>query len=309
MIMVQKLAKIPVREAFKHEAYDFSTWLEKNLDALNDELDITLSNAGREISAGDFSVDLVAEDDNGDKVIIENQLEKSNHDHLGKVITYTVAIGAKTGIWIVPEARTEHVNAINWLNETSNANFYLLKLEAFRIGDSEPAAKFTKIVGPSLTTKAVGKFKKELSEQDDIRKAFWTKLLDYAKSKTKLHASVSPSKRAWAGTGAGKSGIQFVYCIWDERSAVELYIDRGIDAKEENKSIFDMFYANKEDIEAQLGFSLEWDRLDNAKASRIRKTFYAGGINDQTLWPETMTVMVDAMIKLEEVLSPYLKIF
>ena len=131
--MVQKIQRIPLRKAFPHEARDFTRWLEENIDVLNDCLDITLTNAEREQSAGDFSVDLVAEDESGGKVIIENQLEKSNHDHLGKVITYLVAMEAKAAIWIVADPRPEHISAITWLNESSSADFYLLKLEAIQI--------------------------------------------------------------------------------------------------------------------------------------------------------------------------------
>lgn len=96
--MIQKIARIPLREPFKHEAYDFTKWLQDNLDVLNDCIDLTLSNAEPEAAAGDFSVDLVAEDELGNKVIIENQLEKSNHDHLGKLITYLVATEARAAI-------------------------------------------------------------------------------------------------------------------------------------------------------------------------------------------------------------------
>ena len=162
MTMIQKISRILLRDAFKHEAYDFTKWLQDNLDVLNDCIDLTLSNADREAAAGDFSVDLVAEDELGNKVIIENQLEKSNHDHLGKLITYLVAMEARAAIWIVSEPRPEHVSAITWLNESSSASFYLLKLEAIKIGDSDPAPLLTLIVGPSDATKAVGKAKQEL---------------------------------------------------------------------------------------------------------------------------------------------------
>src|SRR5712691_2992223 len=118
MAMIQKIARIPLREAFKHEAYDFTTWLQDNLDVLNECIDLTLSNAEREAAAGDFSVDLVAEDESGNKVIIENQLERSNHDHLGKLVTYLVAAEARVAIWIVAEPRPEHASAITWLNES-----------------------------------------------------------------------------------------------------------------------------------------------------------------------------------------------
>ncbi len=104
--MIGKIERVALREVWKHEALDFTTWLEDNIDVLSDALDINLSSAEREKDAGAFSVDLVAEDDKGDPVVIENQLEKSNHDHLGKLITYLTAIGAKAAIWIVADVRS-----------------------------------------------------------------------------------------------------------------------------------------------------------------------------------------------------------
>lgn len=297
--MVQKISRIALRDAFKHEAYDFTRWLEENIDVLNDAVDITLSNAQREQSAGDFSVDLVAEDEAGGKVIIENQLEKSNHDHLGKVITYLVAMEAHTAIWIVSDPRPEHISAITWLNEASTANFYLLKLEAIRIGDSPPAPLLTLIVGPSESTKALGKAKQEFAERYDLRKVYWKALLDYAKTKTKLHAGLTPGRYHWLGTGAGKSGISYNYVVWEHESAAELYIDRGKDSQEENKAIYDKLYAKKDEIEAKTGFALEWQRLDGKRACRVRKSFELGGIKDEGQWNTVIEHTVGAMIKLE----------
>ncbi len=125
--MIGKIESVPLREIWKHEAYDFTSWLQDNIDVLNDVLGLSLSNPESEQSAGSFNVDLVAEDENGNPVIIENQLEKSDHNHLGKLITYLIAIGAKTAIWIVADPRPEHIGAISWLNESSSANFYLFK--------------------------------------------------------------------------------------------------------------------------------------------------------------------------------------
>ena len=85
---IGKLKRVPLREVWKHEAKDFTQWLQENIDELNSALDLNLVNVDRERETGDFSIDLVAEDEGGGTVIIENQLEKSNHDHLGKLITY-----------------------------------------------------------------------------------------------------------------------------------------------------------------------------------------------------------------------------
>ena len=120
--MIGKLERLSLRQVWKHEAYDFTQWLQDNIDVLNDVLDITLSAPEREQSAGSFSVDLVAEDEAGNPVIIENQLEKSNHEHLGKLITYLVGVGAKTAVWIVADPRPEHISAVTWLNESSAAS-------------------------------------------------------------------------------------------------------------------------------------------------------------------------------------------
>ena len=160
------------------EAQDFTPWLAENIDVLNNAIDLSLSIVEREQAAGDFSVDLVAEDESGDPVIIENQLERSNHDHLGKLITYLTTIGAKAAIWIVADPRPEHISAISWLNELSSASFYLLKLEAVRIEDSPPAPMLTLIVGSSEESQEVGETRREFTALHSLRHRFWTLLLE-----------------------------------------------------------------------------------------------------------------------------------
>jgi len=306
--MIGKIERLPLREVWKNEALDFTTWLEENIDILNENLDLNLSTAEREKSAGAFSVDLVAEDDKGNSVVIENQLEKSNHDHLGKLITYLTAIGAKTAIWIVADPRPEHINAISWLNESSSASFYLIKVEAVRIGDSEPAPLLTLIVGPSEEATVVGKKKKEMAERYIIRKKFWTQLLDYAKTKTKLHASISPNEYSWVGTGTGLRGLGLNYTITKHTSVVELYIDRGKDAGEENKAIFEQLFSHKEEVERVFGEQLDWQQLEGKRACRIRRQFTIGGYrDDEEKWPQIHEAMVDAMIRLEKALKPHIK--
>jgi hypothetical protein len=141
--MIGKIVRRPLREVWKHEALDFTTWLVENIDVLSEALDLPLQDAKREQACGDFSVDLVADDGSGSTVVIENQLEKSNHDHLGKLITYLAALDARVAIWIVSDARPEHTKAITWLNESRLASFYLVKAEAICIDSSAPACLFS----------------------------------------------------------------------------------------------------------------------------------------------------------------------
>ncbi len=303
--MIGKLQRVPLREVWKHEARDFTTWLQDNLDVLNDVVDLSLSSAEREQSAGTFSADLVAEDHDGAPVVIENQLEKSNHDHLGKLITYLTAIGANAGIWIVADPRPEHVAAISWLNESTNAAFYLLKVEAVKIENSDSAALLTLIVGPSEESKEVGATKKELAERHIVRQRFWSELLKCARDKTKLHSERSPGRANSIATGAGKSGLIWVYVIRKHETFVQLYIDRGKDAEEENTAIFDQLFSHKQEVEDAFGAELVWQRLDGRRACRVRKDIRIGGYNDESKWPEIQESMIDAMIRLERALGPY----
>jgi hypothetical protein len=305
--MIGKIERVALREVWKHEALDFTQWLEDNIDVLNEVLDINLSNPERERNAGSFNVDIVAEDDSGDPVIIENQLEKSDHNHLGKIITYLVAIGAKTAIWIVADPRPEHVSSINWLNESSSANFYLLKVDAIKIGDSPPAPLFTIIVGPSEESKEVGKTKQEMAERYYIRERFWTELLERSKSKTKLHSNISPSKHNWIGTSAGMQGLNLNYVVRKDSADVELYIDRGKDSEEINKEIFNQLFHNRQTIESNFGEPLEWQTLEGKRACRIKKRITIGGYRDDDKWSEIHEAMIDNMIKLDQSLKPFIK--
>ena len=224
---IGRITRVKLREVWRHEARDFTTWLEDNTDVLSEVLDFSLASAEREKSAGDFSVDLVGEDENGQTVIIENQLEKSDHDHLGKVLTYLAALEAKAAVWIVAKPRPEHVKAITWLNEATSTPFYLVQVEAIRIGESPPAPLLTRIAGPSVEARAAGNAKKNLSERHNIRYRFWTQLLDAAKAKTALHARISPKTHNWVGTRTGVLDLNWNYAVRQHGTQVELYIDGG----------------------------------------------------------------------------------
>lgn len=305
--MIGKLERLALREVWKHEAYDFTQWLQDNIDVLNEILDVTLSPPEREQAAGSFSVDLLAEDEAGNPVIIENQLGKSDHDHLGKLITYLVGVGAKAAVWIVADPRPEHTSAVAWLNESSSSSFYLLKLEAVRIGKSPPAPLLTLIVGPSEESRQVGKTKKEIAERHIIRHRFWTELLERAREKTKLHAHITPSQYNWIGTGAGKQGLGLNYAVRQHDAQVELYIDRGQEREAENKKIFDQLVEHKDAIESTFGGALEWQRLEGRRACRIRKGIEVGGYrDDEEEWPEIHQAMIDSMMRLEEALRPHI---
>lgn len=306
--VIGKIQRRNLRDVWRHEAYDFTAWLEENIDVLNDTLDLSLGNVYREQNAGDFSVDLVAEDNDGNLVVIENQLEKSDHDHLGKVITYLTALEAKAAVWIVSDPRPEHTRAIAWLNESSAAAFYLVKVEAISIDDSSPAALLTLITGPSIEAIRVGEKKKELAGRHKALYSFWEQLLDKAKDKTDLHARISPTHKNWIETSMGPlSRLVLLYRLRGHDARVELYIDHDTHTGEGNVDIFNQFKANKEQIEEIFGEPLDWDVLEGRRACRISKTIPIGGWEDEDAWPKLHEEMIDAMIRLDKSLRPYAK--
>jgi len=306
-VLTGRLEKVSLREIWPNEARDFTTWLTENLDFLGEALGLSLSLIEQEAAAGIFAADILAEDASGSPVIIENQLERTDHDHLGKLITYLSNLDAKTAIWITSDPRPEHEAAIHWLNESlpTDVALYLVKLEAYRIGDSPPAPLLTVVAGPSPEAKQIGDQKKELAQRHVLRLEFWGQLLERAKERTKLHARISPGKENWISAGAGKSGLGFNYAIRMSDAQVELYIDRG--EAEENKRIFDQLLASKEQIETAFGKSLEWQRLDDRRACRIRYLLTLGGLADRDRWPEIQEAMIDAMVRLENALKPQIK--
>lgn len=293
---IAKLETVDVRQLWKHEERGFSVWLTANLDGLGEVIGVTLQSPEREKAVGRFSLDLLAETDSGVQVIIENQLAATDHDHLGKVLTYLSNLEAKIAIWIAGEVREEHAEAIRWLNEFTPADvaFYLVKLSAFRIGNSDPAPHFAVIAGPTETGRSVGREKKEIAERQVLRLQFWEQLLDKAKKRGILwHAQRAPSKDMWLPAGAGvRSGVSFNYLIWMEKEAgVELYIDTG--DKTENQQIFESLNAKRDVVEKSFGGPLIWDRLEDRRACRVRFVLADGGLTDD---PSKLGAIQDSMI-------------
>jgi len=305
---IAKLEPVPLRELWKKEEPDFSTWLEQNIDALSDALGLNLSVLQRKKPAGAFQVDLVAEDEEGELVVIENQLGPTDHDHLGKLLTYLTNLEAKTAIWITSDPRPEHVKAVGWLNEATPRDiaFYLVRVAGYRIGGSDPAPLFTPIVAPSSETKDVGASRTEIAERHVLRKEFWEQLLTRAKERgVTVHAGRSPSTDISLGAGAGKAGLSFVYLVWLDKTGVELYIDTG--DEERNNRIFDAFQSQKDAIEKTFGNPLAWERLEGRRACRIRFTIMEGGLLDRDRWGAISDAMISAMDRLATAFKPHIQ--
>lgn len=299
---IEKLEIVALREAFRHEAQNFTYWLETNIDALSQRIGMELTVLEREKTVGSFNVDLFCEDGTGNYVIVENQLERTDHDHLGKLLTYMVNLEAKTAIWVTPEVRHEHERVIDWLNESTSADysFYLVQLEAVRIGESPYAPLFTVLAAPDEQIQEIGDTKKELAERHNLYKDFWIGFLERSQTRTRLFSGRSPTTEYWFTLATGRSGISSNCLIFKDGAGIELYIDVG--DRERNKVAFDLLYADRDAIENECGESLDWQRLDDKRASRIRKVYHGyGSLKEPETWPELQEMLVEKIIQYDEV--------
>ena len=208
------LQRVPLREAWKHEANDFTPWLaeSENLNMLADVLHLgSLELVATEHWVGDFKLDILCT--NGDdQVIIENQLEKTNHSHLGQIITYAAGIGAKKVIWVAESFRPEHVAALEFLNQntTDDLSFFAVELELWRIGDSPFAPKFEVVARPNDWVKS-GREQARVAVTSTPTKQrllkFWTALTTYLASHAPNIRPQKPQPQHWLNNSIGRSGF------------------------------------------------------------------------------------------------------
>ncbi len=306
--MVFKLTPVKIRDVWPTEDKAFTPWLVDNIDYLNEGIGLNIRDPQREEKLVNFYVDIVAEDDQG-KIIIENQFNNSDHDHLGKLITYLSNVeDTKKAIWIVEDAKAEHVRAIEWLNQNSQiCLFYLVKIQIFKVDNSPPAARFELISGPDAETIAIGKTKNEDSKRYDQRYKFWSLFIERSKQKTKIFNNITPGKYSWIGTSSGVRGINYNCSVQKSKAQCEIYIDRGKGEDELNKKLFNILHSKKDEIENRFGAELNWELLPNARASRISFATDLGGWEDENNWELVHNSLIEICIKIENSFSQEIK--
>jgi hypothetical protein len=303
-----KLKKVELREGWKHEASNFTRWLaeEENLLLLGDEIGFDIKLVQIEAAVGSFNVDILAEEENsGRKIIIENQLEVTNHDHLGKIITYASGYDAKIIVWVVKDVREEHRQAIDWLNEHTDEDteFYLVKIELWQIESSPYAPKFEIISKPNDWTKAVRSSADtgELTDTKVKQLDFWTQFKEYTKKRqTKLHMQKSYPQH-WTNISIGSSDAHIALTINSRESSfgVELYIP-------DNKELYQKLFSSKEKIETDLEEKAEWMELPTKKASRVR-ILTTGSFDDASKWEDVFEWLLNEAEKFHKVFPKYIK--
>ena len=304
------LQRLELRSIWKNEARDFTPWLAARIQELGESLGLELELTQREANIGDFSLDLLAKDLGTSKiVIIENQLSRTDHDHLGKLLTYASGFDASTVIWIAEAIRDEHRQALEWLNQRtdSETQFFGVVIEVLQIDDSKPAFNFKPIVFPNEWQKTQRRRSETtVSPRAEAYRGYFQKLIDELRESHNFTGARIGQPQSWYSFASGHSGLTYAACFAQGRRArVELYIDLGDFDK--NKLLFDKLAENREQIEQEYGEPFEWERLDEKRASRIA-IYRQGAIddNEETL-AEIRAWMIDRLLKMKKVFSKRLK--
>lgn len=308
---LSRLEKVPLRDAWRHESGDFTPWLAEsdNLMLLADAIGLSdLECVAVEHQVGDFKLDMLCTDGD-DQVIIENQLEKTNHTHLGQILAYAAGVGARKVIWIAESFRPEHAAALQFLNEntTEELSFFAVEVELWKIGDSPLAPKFEVVVKPNDWVKSGREQARAATSSSTIKQLqmrFWLALIEHLNAAAPGIRPQKPRPQHWLNLSIGKAG--FKLCVTantrNERIGVELYF-YGADSK---KNFADLM-THKAEIETNLGFELDWQELPDAKACRVASWYPDASLVDESRWVEYFGWIERRLVILDRVLRPVLK--
>lgn len=308
MIEFGDIRTVDIRTIWRNEAHDFTPWLAQNIDRLGESLGMELELQEKEASVGEFSLDILAKDiGSGRYVIIENQLTATDHDHLGKLLTYAGGFDAGVLIWIAVEIRDEHRKALEWLNEHSGTDVHCfgVVIEVICIENSKPAFNFKPIVFPNEWQKRRRPIN-GVSPKEEAYRQYFQRLIDELRTKHHFTKAKVGQPQSWYAFSSGTSGISICNSFAQGgKLRAEIYIDlqdQGI-----NKVLFDALFDNREVIEAELGEAVSWERLDNKRASRIA-IYTDGSIESPSDVQERLrSWSIDKLLKLKKIVLPRIR--
>lgn len=318
MVEFGRLEKVDPRQAWPGEATHFTPWLAQpeNLRLLGKSIAIDLELEAQEKSVGPFRADILCKDTaTGNWVLIENQLEKTDHTHLGQLITYAAGLQAVTIVWIANPFTEEHRAALDWLNQISDSrfNFFGLEIELWKIGNSQVAPKFNIVCKPNDWSKTVAEGaarveSEALTETKQFHLHYWTAFRDYLLSRTSRLKPTKPLPQNWMTMAIGRSGFNLsaVASFWNAeeenwnsheiRAEVVITVDNS-------KAYFAALEAEKEAITAEIGYPLNWYNPEGPKVCRIyvRKSV---DLRDQSNWVEQHQWLLERLEDLQRVFAP-----
>ena len=309
------IQRVELRDVWPNEASDFTPWLAENLSELGTALGLELELRQREADVGGYSLDILASDLSRDRpVVIENQLEATDHDHLGKLLTYAAGFDANVVVWLTRDFRDEHRQALDWLNQRTgeDTHFFGVVVELWTIDESRPALHFNLVAAPNDWRKeSVSRVSERKtgnpSAKGERYRAFFQRLIDTLRERHRFTAAKLGQAQNWY-TFASGYGQTFRYsaCFTGQQQArIEVYIDSG-DAND-NRALFDGLSKHKEGIEADLGYALDWQPLEQKQACRIA-TDRTGTIDDSDdVLEQIHDWMVERLLDFKRVFDSYFR--
>lgn len=302
------LKTVAPRQKWNNEARDFTPWLANNIEELNKALGLELEVESTEVSAGPYSADILAKDTGTDKyVVIENQLEKTNHDHLGKAITYASVLDASTIIWIATDFTEEHKKSLDWLNDhtTEEISFYGVQVELWQIDDSKAALRFNIISKPNQAVRQAARTKatEDLSDKRKFQFEFWNLFKDKLAKTRKIPSLQTPRPQYWFDVTLGKSYVHISnYCNTDNNTVgVRIYIGNKI-----ADSMLPFLESKKNEIESAIGQKLMWNPNPDNR-DKIIVLEHTTDFDDKQKVEQALNWLVEYTLKFRETFSKLVK--
>ena len=308
MIEVASLEEVPLRDVWRDEARDFTPWLAAHPDHLSKALQMDLELEGHEVAVGPFSADVVFRDANTDhRLVVENFLESTDHDHLGKLITYAAGLEAHWAVLVAKSFRPEHRSALKWLNELSGegSGFFGVEVRAVRIGDSQAAVQLDVIVEPDDFSRSAraATTAKTVSDWNAGYLDWWTEFLPEF---NEAHPDWSNLRQPQAANAmsfpSGRSGVRYrIGFAWPTGATnyslrASVYIVDG-------DSVLPLLEASRAELEASCDLELRWEPIENARASRVAAYLDPVDPADRESWPQYRAWAIEALGELRRVFA------
>ena len=301
-----QLVNVDVRQQWPHEAVDFTPWLarEDNISALGRTLGLELETERVEVAVGPYSADILALDSTGDYVVVENQLTKTDHDHLGKSITYASVLGARSVIWVAPFFTDEHRKALDWLNDhtTDELAFYGVQVELWSIDDSKPAVRFNAVSRPAeIVRQATATKSGDLSDTRRLQLEWWTAFRDALLNDGVVPSGRTPRAQYWYDVPLGRTGIVLsnIANANDGRIGVRVYLRE----RHGGNYVLEQLTADRLAIEDEIGQSLEWNPNPDNK-DKVIGIYRDADLSDRGRWNEYLKWMVGMVRRFRDVFGP-----
>jgi len=305
-----RLERVDLRHIWQTEAQDFTPWLarEDNLALLGDTLGIDLELEAVEQNVGPFRADILCKDTLSDRwVLVENQLERTDHTHLGQLLTYAAGLDAVTIVWIAARVAEEHRAAMDWLNEITEAEvrFFALEVELWRIGQSPAAPKFNVVSKPNDWSRSTATAKRSVEENltptRALQQRYWSGVQNLLAENGGPMRPVSAPAQSWLSHGIGKTGVGLNMAMntRDNWARVEIYL-AGKWAKQDFASL----EVQKSELEAAFGNALDWQALPEKQDARICYSINAD-VSDESDWKRQHEWLVRHARRMHDVFRPY----